>query len=73
MFIVCIVMGDRGGNEMNNTIQDRAPNFRDKDGNLYLIRCFECDSVYGNENWIPAAASGQCAHCGWKETMQPQN
>lgn len=52
---------------MKNTIQDRPPNFRDKKDNLYLVRCFVCDSVYGKENYAPAAATGTCAWCGWKE------
>ena len=47
--------------------QDKPPNFRDEDGQLFLVRCFVCDEVYGRENWAPAVASGECAWCGWHE------
>jgi hypothetical protein len=47
--------------------QDRPPNFRGKEGNLYLVRCFVCGGEYGTENYAPAVATGQCAWCGWKE------
>ena len=50
-----------------NTIQDRNSNFRDENGKLFLVRCFNCDPEYGRENYVPAVASGQCAWCGWKE------
>lgn len=49
--------------------QDRHPNFRDKAGKLYLVRCFACNKEIGTENWAPAVAGGQCAWCGWKENM----
>ena len=52
---------------MKTTIQDRDPNFRDKDGKLFLVRCFNCDPIYGKENYILSVASGQCCWCGWKE------
>lgn len=32
-------------------------------GKLFLVRCPEC----WLENYAPAVATGQCAHCGWKE------
>lgn len=52
-----------------NTIQDRHPNFRDLDGSLFLVRCFNCCSTpFGRENYTSAVASGKCAWCGWKET-----
>lgn len=52
------------------TIQDRNPNFRDEDDNLFLIRCFACSSTaYGRENYATYVATGQCAWCGWKETV----
>ena len=47
--------------------QDRHPNFREGD-QLYLVRCFACDPVRGRENYIPAAATGKCAWCGWEES-----
>ena len=46
--------------------QASLPNFHDKDGRLYLVRCFNCDAKHGRENYGPAVASGQCAWCGWK-------
>ena len=49
------------------TIQDSQPNFRGKDGKLYLVRCFQCDESRGRENYVLAASSGQCGWCGWKE------
>jgi len=49
------------------TIQDRKPNFRDEEGNLFLVRCFVCGGDYGTENWAGAVATGQCAFCGWEE------
>jgi len=53
---------------MKNKInQDRPPNFRDKDGQLFLVRCFACCEKSGTENYAPAVASGSCAWCGWKE------
>lgn len=42
------------------------PNFKGKDGRLYLIRCYECGGEYGRENYAPAVADGVCAWCGWK-------
>ena len=48
---------------MKKVNQDKHPNFRGKDGKLYLVRCFACNK----ENYSPAVASGQCAWCGWKE------
>lgn len=51
-----------------NTKQDRGPNFRDEAGNLYLVRCYNCEPKYGRENWVVAAADGRCAWCGWKDT-----
>ena len=48
---------------------NRAPNFRSKEGNLFLVRCFNCDHKNGRENWGPAVASGRCAWCGWEETF----
>lgn len=48
-------------------IQEREPNFRSKDGRLFLVRCFICDPNHGVENYMPIVATGQCAWCGWKE------
>jgi hypothetical protein len=48
--------------------QERPPNFRDDDGRLYLVRCFNCSTTDdGRENWAMSVAAGQCAWCGWKE------
>jgi len=47
--------------------QDKEPNFRGKDGKLYLVRCYACEPRYGRENYMPAVATGQCAWCGWQE------
>jgi ribosomal protein L37E len=44
--------------------QLRSPNFIGKDGNFYLVRCFNCG---GTENYLPAVASGVCAWCGWSK------
>lgn len=50
------------------TINDRRPNFRGEDGNLFLVRCYNCDPHKGRENYIAAAATGKCAWCGWDES-----
>jgi hypothetical protein len=52
---------------MKQTINDRKPNFRDKDGKLFLVRCFSCGGKWGTENWAMAVADGYCAFCGWTE------
>ena len=49
------------------TIQDRDANFRDDQGNLFLVRCFACEPQRGRENYAFSVASGVCAWCGWKE------
>lgn len=49
------------------TLQNRPPNFRDEKGNLFLVRCFNCNSDYGRENYVMNGASGVCTWCGWKE------
>lgn len=48
--------------------QDQSPNFRGKDGSLFLVRCFACGDSYGRENWAMAVARGTCAFCGWRES-----
>jgi hypothetical protein len=50
--------------------QDRPPNFRDKDGKLYLVRCFACSPKRGTENYALSVSSGRCAWCGWEEGKQ---
>ncbi|MFC1746074.1 hypothetical protein ACFL35_18930 [Candidatus Riflebacteria bacterium] len=45
--------------------KDRPPNFRDKEGKLFLVRYFACNSIRGRENYGHAVTSGQCAWCGW--------
>lgn len=39
---------------MEKINQDQRPNFRDKEGRLFLVRCFACGGEYGRENWAPA-------------------
>ena len=55
--------------EKDEVNQDRPPNFRDKDGKLFLVRCFACGGERGKENYAPSVPSGQCAWCGWTEKM----
>jgi hypothetical protein len=43
-----------------------AGNFMDN-GKFYLVRCYSCDPKFGRENYMPMAASGKCAWCGWNE------
>jgi hypothetical protein len=51
----------------NKVVQDRHPNFRGERGELFLLRCHNCEPKHGMANWAPAVASGQCAWCGWKD------
>jgi hypothetical protein len=37
------------------------PNFVDKDGNVFLVKCPKCKF----ENYAPAVADGVCAWCGY--------
>ena len=46
--------------DKNEIILD-APNFKDKNGKWFLVRCPRC----GYENWGPAVASGICSWCGF--------
>lgn len=57
------------------TINDRPPNFRNKDGRLMIIRCFACPDAgpYGKENWGPAVATGECAWCGFRDEKDAKN
>ena len=50
-------------NKSSDSFEIKEPNFRGINGQLYLVRCPKCLQ----ENYLPAVASGQCAHCGWKE------
>ena len=50
-----------------NMRQEQEPNFRDEQGQLYLVRCYSCDSKHGSENFVISVASGECAWCGWKD------
>lgn len=43
------------------------PNFRNKEGKLFLVRCFECEPDGGKENYAPNVAEGVCTWCGWRE------
>lgn len=47
------------------TVNDRAPNFRDLTGRIYLLRCFSCEPVRGLENWELNVSLGVCYKCGW--------
>ena len=44
-------------------LEDCRENFRDDDGNPFVVRCPKCR----RENWAMAVASGQCAWCWWHE------
>ena len=57
----------------SKTFQDKHPNFRDKSGKLFLVRCFSCDPTKGRENWAPVVATGSCAWCGWNEKLGVKN
>lgn len=48
-------------------LNDRAPNFYNKEGKFYLVKCFAC-SVVGVENNATAVATGSCSNCGWSES-----
>lgn len=48
-------------------VNDRPPNWIDKDGRLFLVRCFVCGPKWGTENYALAVASGRCAWCGWPD------
>ena len=50
-----------------NMRQEEEPNFRDEQGELYLVRCYACDSENGRENYAMLVSSGTCAWCGWKD------
>lgn len=49
-------------------VNDREPNFRGDNGELYLVRCFSCGGDRGTENWAMVVAAGTCAWCGWTES-----
>ena len=51
----------------NKTIQDQGRNYRNEEGKLFLIRCYNCDPKDGRENCMPAVATGVCTWCGWPE------
>lgn len=55
------------GGKTAKVSQDRGQNFRDKNGKLFLIRCYACEPERGRENYAMAVASGTCAWCGWTE------
>ncbi len=38
-----------------------TPNFCDKDGNAYLVRCTQCSE----ENYTINVPTGICTWCGW--------
>ena len=44
-------------------LEDHSANFRDEEGNAFLVRCPACN----RENYTIAVSTGQCAWCGWKE------
>lgn len=51
----------------NRRVNNRSPNFRGSNDELFLVRCFACGGDRGTENHVSMVASGQCAFCGWKE------
>lgn len=51
-------------------LNDREPNFRGDNGELYLVRCFSCGGDRGTENWAMVVATGTCAWCGWSESAE---
>jgi len=51
-------------------VNERPPNFRDRDGQLFLVRCFSCGGKGGVENYAFSVATGQCAWCGWKDSKE---
>lgn len=53
--------------------QERPPNFRDENGELYLVRCFACDPEIGRENWMVVVATGTCAWCHWYEGCEDED
>lgn len=52
------------------TIQDREPNFRDEQNNLFLVHCFNCDYEFGRENYSSVVSCGYCNWCGWGRTTK---
>lgn len=63
----CVDSNDIKGDECVECRQDKHPNFRNKKGQLFLVRCFKCEPGRGRENNSTIVASGQCCWCGWKE------
>ena len=55
------------------SVNDRPPNFRNDRGEMFLVRCFECNKDFGRENWAPAVASGECAWCGWNDEKDKES
>jgi hypothetical protein len=50
---------------LEQQLENRA-NFVGESGKLFLVRCMACGSPpRGRENYMAAAATGQCAWCGW--------
>lgn len=53
--------------DLEDIRQYDEPNFVGKNGKFFLVRCYKCDDTHrGRENYIPSAATGCCAWCGWK-------
>lgn len=46
--------------------QDREPNFRGKNGKLFLVHCYACNL----ENYLPAVSSGECMWCGYPKEVK---
>ena len=47
--------------------QLKGPNFLGDNGQLFLVRCYNCAEGNGRENWGPVVATGHCAWCGWAD------
>lgn len=74
-----ITMGHRDGKMVFRVDQisrdeqlHRRGNF-EEDGQLYLVRCYNCDYANGRENRIDHVAKGECAWCGWSEAEASQS
>jgi hypothetical protein len=48
-------------------VNDRHPNFRDANGNLFLFTCYSCTVGKGFENDLSFIPQGICSNCGWDD------
>ena len=59
--------------ELKANDNNRPPNFRGLNGELFLVRCYSCRPKEGRENWGLCVAAGVCAHCGWSESAESES